>query len=88
MPFAFATMSAVKPPYNTALLTIREQFFADGNPVAVLAERTALVNHALQSAYLEFLAPVFPKGMAVLAVGGYGRSELFPHSDIDVLILV
>ncbi|MFN0102198.1 MAG: hypothetical protein ACKV2U_08920 [Bryobacteraceae bacterium] len=67
---------------------IRERFFSDGNPVAVLAERTALVNNVLRSAFLEHLAPVFPKGMAVLAVGGYGRSELFPHSDVDILLLV
>lgn len=53
-----------------------------------IAARTALVDDIVRRAFAEALVADFPEGVSALAVGGFGRRELFPHSDVDVLILV
>jgi len=51
---------------------------------ALLRQRTQRVDAlARESFSLHLEAP----GVALLAVGGYGRRRLFPHSDVDLLVL-
>ncbi|MGJ8670026.1 MAG: [protein-PII] uridylyltransferase [Oceanococcus sp.] len=60
--------------------------FRDGTPASDLIPRyTAVVDHMLIAAWEQLVPKDAPA--ALVAVGGYGRSELLPRSDIDLLIL-
>ena len=63
------------------------EMFREGTPAASLVRaRADLVDEVLRCAWERFL-PSEAKDIALVAVGGYGRSELLPHSDVDLLVL-
>ncbi|CAB1369492.1 [protein-PII] uridylyltransferase [Denitratisoma oestradiolicum] len=64
---------------------LRERYEQDGNALALLKGRTRLVDSVLDELWQSLEMPL---ECTLVAVGGYGRGELYPCSDVDLLLLV
>ena len=89
MSAASSLSSELRDLYTEESSRIRQEFTASGDGRAAIAQRTNLVEHVLLRLWKEIISPdeAGPKNLALVAVGGFGRRWLFPHSDVDVLFL-
>jgi len=64
-------------------------FEATGDGRAAVAQRTRLIEDILKRLWRGMLSPEESglPGFALVATGGFGRSWLFPYSDVDLLFL-
>jgi [protein-PII] uridylyltransferase len=63
-----------------------QQFQQGSNVVELVRARATFIDHLINSTWKLF--DWQEDTISLIAVGGYGRGELHPHSDIDLLILL
>ncbi len=64
---------------------LRARYAADGKARRMLWQHRLLIDRTLRDLWKQ---AALPGSLALAAVGGYGRGELFPHSDVDILVLL
>ncbi len=77
--------SALRLRLQTARTALKQNYLSDADPAQMLAEHASLIDKLLTDLWRD---AAMPADAALIAVGGYGRGQLYPFSDIDVLLLI
>jgi [protein-PII] uridylyltransferase len=78
-------LETLKEAYNTSRQSAIKRFCNRPHPDTLLAALTAATDNLLKQLWAQ---AGLSSAHSLCAVGGYGRAEQFPHSDVDLLILV
>jgi [protein-PII] uridylyltransferase len=63
---------------------LRVAYLKQANPQSLLRRHSALIDRTVRAVWREMAV----EGAAIVATGGYGRGELYPGSDVDLLVLL
>jgi [protein-PII] uridylyltransferase len=82
-------LSSLAESYSARTAELRNRFEAAGDALGCIRGRSALVDSIISCLYAAFLNPDpdAPLDFCLIASGGYGRQELYPFSDIDLVFV-
>src|SRR5580698_4954133 len=66
---------------------LRQTFERTGDGAAAIRRRAAVVDNVVRQIWARVGSGIDRLNIALVATGGFGRKELFPYSDVDVLYL-
>ncbi len=81
----FLEIDDLREQYSREMALIRQTYERTGDGTAAIRRRTSIVDRLLIELWRRAFGPDGTPKAAILALGGYGRKDLFPYSDIDVL---
>ena len=83
-----ASTAACRQLRHQAQEELKARFTAEESIEALVRAGARFVDGLLNALWQQRLAPALGDRLALVAVGGYGRGELHPYSDVDILILI
>ena len=75
----------LREQYTREMALVRQTCERTGDGTAAIRRRSAVVDRILIEMWRRAFAGLPSLNVSLLALGGYGRKDLFPYSDIDVL---
>jgi len=79
------TVDDLREQYLKEMALVRQTFERTGDGTGAIRRRSAVVDRILIEMWRRTFAEKPPLNICLLAQGGYGRKDMFPYSDIDVL---
>lgn len=82
------SIDELRTHYQQEMAAVRQTFERTSDGTAAIRRRASIVDRLILDLWKQLVDDgQEPEGIAIVATGGFGRRELFPCSDIDILYL-